>query len=299
MMVPDLQAFQKISAAIETFEHDELLCLEDHFIERIRAIDFLEFEIGRDVDNSTDPERMSVIRRAQALQQQFDEANRKLFERLIASIRAHDRSLFKQFVRKAEANIARESDAGDVGYDELDVLVNGLLEAGFVPEESQPREPDMIYYQPTPARIVLRLLNELHATSDDVFYDLGSGLGHVPILVNLLADIRTRGVEVERSYFRYSMECVIKLRLPNVEFIHADARQAAYDDGTIFYMNTPFQGEILRHVLGKLQAQSERRPIKVCTYGPCTAPVSRQKWLKPVYQTGKGESHLGIFVAST
>ena len=87
----------------------------------------------------------------------------------------------------------------------------------------------------------------------------------------------------------------VKFTLSNVEFIHADARDADYADGTIFYLYTPFQGEMLRQVLGKLEAQAERRHIKVCTYGPCTLQVSKQNWLQSIYRAGRREGSLGIF----
>jgi hypothetical protein len=86
-----------------------------------------------------------------------------------------------------------------------------------------------------------------------------------------------------------------KLGLPYVEFIHADARQADYDDGTMFYLYTPFRGEMLRQVLRRLEAQAERRRIRVCTYGPCTLQAGEQNWLKPIYQAGQSEGSLGIF----
>ena len=295
-------ADQKISAAIDSLEQDERLWLADNFIERIKAIDFLELHMSDDVgkvNNTelTDAERLSLVQRAKALKQRLDDANERPFAHLLVSIRSNDRSTIKQYFKQAEQQISTRTDEEFVGYDEIDNLVTGLLEVGLVPEEPKERDPDMIYYQPTPARIILKLINELHPTYDDIFYDLGSGLGHVPILVNLLADIKTKGVELEESYFRYSTECLKKLGLMDVEFINADARHVTYDDGTIFYMYTPFQGEMLRHVLRKLEAQSKRRQIRVCTYGTCTLQVGKQNWLESIYQTGKAEGSLGIFVS--
>jgi hypothetical protein len=190
---------------------------------------------------------------------------------------------------------ATNIDEENIGYDELDILLNGLMEVPIVPGEPEERDPDMVFYQPTPARIILKLIERLDMSADDVFYDLGSGLGHVPIAVNLLTGITTRGIEIEESYFRYSTECLKKLCLTDVDFMNVDAREASYDDGTIFYMYTPFQGEILRQILSKLESQSQRRQIKLCTYGPCTALISKQSWLQPIYQTGKAEGRFGLF----
>jgi hypothetical protein len=284
----DSQAYQQISAAIADLERDPLLCQPDHFAERIRAIDFLELQT---MDEAAD----GLAARAQALKNRLDEVNEALFAHLLAGIQANDRAAFRQIIRSLEHPFPTETDDADVGYDEMDALVNGLLDVPLVPGEPGPLEPDMIYYQPTPARIVLRLLDELRPTREDVFYDLGSGLGHVPILVNLLADIPAKGVEIEASYCRYSLERLKKLCLSQVAFVNADARHAAYEDGTIFYLYTPFRGEILRQVLGRLETLSHQRRIRICTYGPVTALVGRQRWLEAAYQTGGDETSLGIF----
>jgi hypothetical protein len=301
-MKPYSQAYQEINAAIEYLEQDERLCMADNFIERIKAIDFLELQMMNEPEQehngtATDAERLSLVQRAAALKQRLDDANETLFAHLLAGIQSNDRSTLKQYIAKAEQQTAAGADEGYLGYDEMDSLVTGLLDVAVVPEEPPQRDPDMIYYQPTPARIILKLINQLNLTRDDVFYDLGSGLGHVPILVNLLADIKTKGVELEESYFHYSTASLKKLRLSQVEFMNADARHVAYDDGTIFYMYTPFQGEVLRQVLEKLEAQSKQRQIRICTYGTCTLQVSKQNWLRSIYRTGTGEGSLSIFVS--
>jgi len=292
--------YQEISAVIERLEQNQILYIEENFIERMKAIDILELQMLDDIEqvnNSTltGAEKLRFMQRAEVLKLKLDGANERLFAHLLDRIRSNDWSTVKQYFKQAEQQISRRTDEDDVGYDEIDMLVNGLLEVGFVPQEPEERDADMLFYQPTPARIILKLVAELHATTDDIFYDLGSGIGHVPILVNLLTGIKTKGVELEESYIRYSDECLKKLGLPNVEFIKADARHADYQDGTIFYMYTPFQGALLQQVLMKLEAESKQRPIRVCAYGPCTLQVSKQKWLQPIYQTGKREGCLGIF----
>lgn len=296
-------AYQTISATIDRLEQKQILYKAGNFIGRMRALDVLEIQMLDGIEQANDPqmtdaETLRLTQRAEVLKQKLTEANERLFAQLLRSIRSNDRATLKQYFKKAGRQISRKADDDYLGYDELDMLVTGLLEVAFVPAEPEERDADMIYYQPTPARIILKLIEKLHPTSDDLFYDLGSGLGHVPILVNLLTDIKTKGVELEGAYFRYSNKCLKKLGLPNVGFIHADARHVDYDDGTIFYMYTPFQGETLRQVLRKLQAQSERRPIKICTYGPCTLQVGKQNWLQAIYQTGKQEGSLGIFASA-
>jgi hypothetical protein len=298
-MKSNAQAYQEISAVIDRLEQDHNLYEAGNFIERMKAIDVLELQLLEDIEQADDTtlmgsENMRLAQRAEALKQNLADANEQLFAHLLQSIQSNDRSAVKQYFRQAEQQISRDDD-DNLGYDELDMLVNGLLEVDFGPAEPDERDAEMFFYQPTPARIILRLIDQLHPTPEDTFYDLGSGLGHVPILVNLLTDSKTKGIELEGAYFRYSNDCLNKLGLRDVEFIHADARHVDYSNGTIFYMYTPFQGEMLRQVLRILEVQSERRQIRVCTYGPCTLQVSQQRWLQPIYQTGKREGSLAIF----
>lgn len=297
-------AYRKISKVIERLEQNPYLYMVEHFIERMQAIDVLELQMleggANEQVNSgklADAEKLNLCQRAEALKQKLDDANERLFAYLLGSIRANDRATITRYFIEANQQISRRSADDDVGYDELDMLVNGLLEIGSAPAEPQALDADMLFYQPTPARIVLKLVDELHTTANDVFYDFGSGLGHVPILVNLLTGIKTKGIELEASYFRYSGEYLKKLGLTNVEFIHADVRHVDYCDGTIFYMYTPFQGELLRQVLMGLETLSKRRTIRVCTYGPCTLQVAQQNWLQTIYQIGKREGSLAIFAS--
>jgi len=287
-------ATRSYRAMIDRLEQDQSLYEETHFIPRMNALDMLELHTLSDT-NLTTAEKSGLIQRTEAIIQKLSEANEALFAHLLFDIRSGDCLTVKQAFHEAERQISRSADDDNLGYDELDMLLSGLLEVDAIPAETEERAADMVFYQPTPVRIILKIIDQLQPFSEDIFYDLGSGLGHVPVLVNLLTGIRTRGVELEASYVHYADECLKKLGLAEVAFIHADARQVDYNDGTLFYLYTPFQGEMLQQVLRILEAQSKRRPIKVCAYGPCMVEVGKQPWLQSIYQTGKGEGSLGVF----
>ena len=291
------QPHEQVSRLIEALERDESLGLPDNFVRRIRAIDYLELYGLDDIEvlsgaSMVEADGHALIERVRALKQRLEAANHQLIEQLAASIRAGDREALKRIIAAAEPQTEARDD---IGYDALDTLMAALLDAGVIPDAPSLPDPDMIAFQPTPARIVLKVIDQLHPTRDDIFYDLGSGLGHVPILINLLTGMKTVGVELEESYCQYAAACVKKLGLTGVSFIQSDARDVSFDEGTIFYLYTPFQGKILGEVLHKLEEQAARRRFKICAYGPCTLVVSKQKWLKSIYQMGKGEGSLGIY----
>lgn len=171
------------------------------------------------------------------------------------------------------------SHADNIGYDHLDTFLNGLLSDQPVPEASLTRMPGMLFYQKTPARIIFELAERAALQLDDIFFDLGSGLGQVVILVHLLTDAAARGVEYEPAYWRYAQGCITGLKLSNVECFNKDARSGDYSRGTVFFMYTPFEGSMLEEMLAILRKEAAKRVIRIFTYGPCTFPVAEQDWL--------------------
>jgi hypothetical protein len=138
----------------------------------------------------------------------------------------------------------------------------------------------MVFYQPTPVRHILHLIAATGLAEDDVFVDLGSGLGHVPLLVSMVTGAQSLGIEVQAAYVASARECAQRLHLSRVRFIPQDAREADLSSGTVFYLYSPFNGSILTDVLSALRMESTRRSIKICSLGPCTRTVANETWLK-------------------
>ena len=153
----------------------------------------------------------------------------------------------------------------------------------------------MVFYQPTPGRIIFELVERAALQKHDTFSNLGSGLGQVVILVSLLSGARAKGIEFDPAYCEYARRCAKELNLSEVDFINVDAREAEYADGTVFFLYTPFEGKMLLEVLGRLKEEAQRRTIGVYTYGPCTLEVSRQDWLKSVDQKAYPINRLAVF----
>jgi len=138
---------------------------------------------------------------------------------------------------------------------------------------------EMVAYQPTPARHIFDLIRHIQLTAQDVFVDLGSGLGHLALLIAICTDARCIGVELEPSYVACSVKIARELNLTKATFLALDAREADLSGGTVFYLYTPFRGAILRAVLDRLRLESVTREIRVCTFGPCTPIVAAESWL--------------------
>jgi len=282
------EIISKIKTDIETFEADASLYEEQNFDQRADVIDFLEFHV---IDHiATLPESTTqqagplvlLKQRAEKIKAELEEINNALFKGLREHIKAGEctGTPFKNLVNKYVDFKAADSCApGEAGYDNLDIFINGLLSSGNAPAQTKDLAPEMVFYQKTPARVIFELVEKWYISTNDVFFDLGSGLGQATILVNLLTGIKATGVEYEPAFCEYGRNCAAQLDLPGVTFINIDARRADYREGTIFFMYTPFTGEILHDVLGALHRESRNRKIKIVTYGPCTALVASHSWL--------------------
>jgi len=289
-----VSVIDQIESEIRAIETNASLGAEANFIGRAEAIDQIEFHIIDRINatQSCSDDLIDLKRHAISLIDDLAAINENIFRRLRTGI--IDGSLRGESLRREFDRYVGERGAGHRGYDHLDVFVNGLLRFDTMPQETRAREPEMVFYQPTPARVILELIEMIPITPQDIFIDLGSGLGQVCILVHLLTGARTHGIEFEPTYCDYACESARRFNLSHVEFVNGDARAASYMDGTIFFMYTPFKGAIMENVLQKIEQESRGRTVQICAYGECATQVSNQPWLSLVAQRREGTDALAI-----
>ncbi|MBN8921795.1 MAG: hypothetical protein BGP10_14960 [Rhodanobacter sp. 68-29] len=258
-------ALRTVLAALES---DRVLDGPQRLRERIEALDRLDALMPRAGDDA-------LLQHAHTVRQRLEAANALEFEAIRAAIwRGEGRYALGCWRQAAGDDAQCRGDA----YDWLDELVGGVLPFAE-PDEASPLAPEMVFYQPTPARHVFDLLDRLALTGDDVLVDLGSGLGHVPLLTAICTEACGLGVEIEPAYVASARACAQALRLANAHFALGDAREANFAIGSVFYLYTPFTGTIMRGVLDALRREAVRRVFRVCSFGPCTAVLAAEPWL--------------------
>ena len=285
-----MHRISEIQTTIEDIENNSSLFEENNFLRRIETIDFLEFQIigeleKLELDNPQIEKFDHLKKRTESLLAALERINDTLFKMLLENIRTGKITgqKFKILINEYfDFTLYNSEYKEEVGYDNLDIFIDRLFPRQAMPEQTKDLEQGMIYYQKTPVRIVFEFINKIEFAKEDVFFDLGSGLGQVAILVNLLCGIKTKGVEIEPSFCDYARQSASEFKLHDVNFINTDARKVDYSCGTIFFMFTPFKDKILEEVLRVLKEQSQQRKIKIITYGPCTTHVAAQSWLKCV-----------------
>ncbi|MEI7037836.1 methyltransferase domain-containing protein [Fulvimonas yonginensis] len=210
----------------------------------------------------------------QALWRRLDRADAALHRRLRAAVRAGAGPRLLEHWR-AET----EAPPGGEGYDALDELVAGVLRSPD-PGEVPALPPEMVFYQPTPARHVLDMLLRLNLHAGDVLVDLGAGLGHVPLLAAACTAARAVGIEIAPAYVASARSAARALGLDRAHFLAQDARAADLSTGTVFFLYTPFRGTVLRAMLDALRAEAAHRNLRLCSFGPCTLALADEPWLR-------------------
>jgi hypothetical protein len=292
---------ESLQSQLDAFDQAALY-QPDNYQGRAAVIDAIAYEIIDRIDGllgyPSQPRKLRALRRAaERLQQRLQAVDELVFQDLRSAIRGGCRGepLRQMIERLVGLPTADDQGQAVVGYDRLDRLVTGILDSDHLPEPRLEPEPEMVLNQRTPARIIFELLRRANLGPQDCFYDLGCGMGHVTMLAHLLSGATARGVEVEPAFCEYARARAAALRLTQVAFINADARRTDYAAGNVFFMYTPFEGAMLLEVLERLRERSLGGPIRLATYGPCTAVVAQQDWLSAPSPAEPGSYRLALF----
>lgn len=268
---------------IEELEKDRALDEPNRLRERSEALDRLDaYHLDEELPvAATGSIRAETYRRARAICDKLEASNFKLYQTIREEIQRGSRpNSLLQYVSKSGRAADADSLPNGEGYDYLDELISGVLQFERPDDLRVPLAAEMVAYQPTPARHIFDLLARTALNERDVLVDLGSGLGHVPLLVSICTGAHCFGIELETAYIDCARRSAQALNLNNVTFLQQDARAADLSGGTVFYLYTPFRRTILRATLDSLRREADNREIRICTFGPCTPIVAEEQWLK-------------------
>lgn len=271
---------------IGELEQDPSLDEPHRLRRRIEALDHLDAHVSDGQISDVVPESIeaALYLQARAIYAKLESANFKLYQAIRHDIqRGTGPDSLLRWVPESGRTTTEVNLANGESYDYLDDLISGVLQFRRPSVEVVQLPAEMVFYQPTPARHIFDLLDRIALTERDLLIDLGSGLGHVPLLVSICTGTRCIGIELEAAYVDCARDSAQALNLNNVTFIQRDVRESDLSGGTVFYLYTPFTGTILRAVLNSLRQEALRREIRICTFGPCTRIVAEEPWLK-VYE---------------
>ena len=272
-----------LQGLVERLENDPSFFEPNRLRERLEALNLLDAYIPDTPRGVSDHElhEEGVNSRARAIYARLEAVNCELYGGIRNEIQRGNRpEALLQWAAFSAKIVDTPGPLNGVGYDYLDELISGIFQFEEPDEGSVQREPEKVFYQPTPARHIFSLISQTALTSEDVLIDLGSGLGHVSLLVSICTPARSLGIELEATYIERAQKCAQNLKLDRVTFFHQDAHAADLSAGTVFYLYTPFTGSVLNGVVTLLRREAETRRIRICTYGPCTSVVAQETWLE-------------------
>jgi hypothetical protein len=275
-----IDALERLVAQLE---NEPSLLEPDRLRQRMEALDRLDanFPDSHQPVFGAESGAARLYRRARAIYGRLEAVNCELYQSIRYEIQRGARpDTLLQWIHPSTGIADVVGLAHGISYDYLDELIIGVLQ--FEEPNAGPvqRRPEMVFYQPTPARHIFSLIGMTTLTATDVLVDLGSGLGHVPLLVSICTRAHSIGIELQEAYVECARRSAHRLNLNKVTFVRQDARAADLSSGTVFYLYTPFTGSILSAVLNLLRREAANRQIRICTFGPCTTVVAEERWLE-------------------
>lgn len=150
------------------------------------------------------------------------------------------------FERRMGVKTSEYLDRGDLGYDD---------------ERLQ-------HYEPSSWRTLQKVLPKRSVTGEDVFIDLGSGMGRIVLRAAEYPFRRVIGVEMSPELHEVAVKnveaCRDRLRCDDVELVCSDVLTYDFpDDVTVVFIYNSFQGEIFDEAMRAVFASADRNPRRI------------------------------------
>ncbi len=147
-----------------------------------------------------------------------------------------------------------------------EVWLDALWDCEELPEDEPELPPGGVPYLPCPLATLLEAIEAAAIGPDDVFVDIGAGLGRTAALVHLCTGAGSIGLEIQPGLVRGARARAEWLRLERLRFLHGDALElvAHINVASVFFMYSPFGRSRLEPVLEHLRALARTREIRLC-----------------------------------
>ncbi|ACY13951.1 hypothetical protein Hoch_1397 [Haliangium ochraceum DSM 14365] len=164
---------------------------------------------------------------------------------------------------------------------ERDAWLDALFGLDGLPEDGPDRPHGCVPYLPCSVATLLCALELARVSADDVFVDLGSGVGRATALAHFVTGASAIGIEIQVGLVNAARKLTWSLNASRVAVVHGDAAQLTgfITIGTVFFLYCPFSGARLERVLDSLEDIARTRPIRIC----CVDLVlPTRSWLSPM-----------------
>jgi hypothetical protein len=163
----------------------------------------------------------------------------------------------------------------------------GVRTFGYHPATAKQGDKDWrLHYQPVPYYDIFRLLRMVDLRSDDVFVDLGAGMGRAVFAASWMGARRALGVEIVQNLYEKAILNYRQGHLSgrDIQFICTNAINYRHHDTTVLFMFHPFGEATLRQVLLNVEADCAKRlggGLRIIYLNPVFDAVLKQmSWLQ-------------------
>jgi SAM-dependent methyltransferase len=168
---------------------------------------------------------------------------------------------------------------------ERDEWVDQVFGLGELPRDSRELPRGCVPYLPCSVNTLLRMVELAGVRHDDVFVDIGSGLGRAALLTHLLTGAGAIGLEIQSALVRGSRDLATRLNAPRVATVEGDAAKLTgyIATGSVFFLYCPFGVHRASQVLDDIEWMGKIRSVRVCSVD---LPLPPRPWLTPVSLSG-------------
>lgn len=160
-----------------------------------------------------------------------------------------------------------------------------------IPPDGSDLPRGCVPYLPCAVDKLSLVIERARVCADDLFVDVGSGLGRAMMLVHLLTGAAAVGLEVQAALAREATRIARGLQLERVQTLHGDAEELIADVGTasVFFFYCPFGGDRLLRVMQAIEPFAHSRPLRLCFVD---MPAPELPWL--IAERPRGDDSVAI-----
>jgi SAM-dependent methyltransferase len=175
----------------------------------------------------------------------------------------------------------------DVPPTERDAWCDRVLGIEGLPEDGLDLPRGCVPYIPCSVDALLRMVDDAGVQPDDVFVDIGSGIGRAAALTHFLTGATAIGLEIQAALVRTFRDLTKNWHAPRISVVHGDAADLTgfIGIGSVFFLYCPFSGDRLERVLLELEFIARTRRIRVCCVD---MPSIARSWLTPAAPPSNG-----------
>lgn len=165
-----------------------------------------------------------------------------------------------------------------VAATERDAWLNLVLNLEAPPDDGPALPRGCVPYLPCSVETLIHVAELAEISEDDVFIDLGAGVGRAAALMHLLTGATSIAVEIQPALADAARDLAARLNPDRISVLEGDAAQLTnqLSSGTVFFLYCPFSGDTLTRVLAQLEIIARERSIRVCCVD---MPPLAEPWL--------------------